>query len=166
VSTSALAPRRDVTTFSLSTCRKEDECISDYDYFSRSSTASEEYSPSTMLASGNGGSGTGWQAGADSAAGGATSSATDEEGSPPSQDRSVDFLQKHTQLVVSQPRLLQQVLLGKMQYLQVRPDYCHGRDAKDAGNVDQSTFGGRLLLRPCSYRLLCNSGRRSALLRS
>jgi hypothetical protein len=35
-------------------------------------------------------------------AGGATSSATAEEGSSPSQDRSVDFLQKHTQLVVSQ----------------------------------------------------------------
>jgi hypothetical protein len=73
-----------------------------------------------MLASGNGasvagGSGTAWETGADSSAGGATSSATDEEGSSPSQDRFVDFLQKHTQLVVSQPRLLQQVLLGKMQ---------------------------------------------------
>jgi hypothetical protein len=41
-----------------------------------------------------------------------TSSATAEEGSSPSQDRSADFLQKHTQLVVSQPRLLQQVLLA------------------------------------------------------
>jgi hypothetical protein len=79
----------------------------------------------------------------------------------------VDFLQKHTQLVVSQPRLLQQVLLRKMRYLQVRPDYCHGRGTEDAGNVDQSTLGGRLLLRPCGYRLLCsNGGRRSALLRS
>jgi hypothetical protein len=90
-----------------------------------------------------------------------------EEGSTPSQDRSVDFLQKHTQLVVSQPRLLQQVLLAKMRYLQVRPDYCHGRGTKDAGDIDQSTLGGRLLLRPCGYRLLCsNGGRRSALLRS
>jgi hypothetical protein len=44
----------------------------------------------------------------------------------------VDFLQKQTQLVVSQHRLLQQVLLGKMQYSQVRPDYCHGRSTKDA----------------------------------
>jgi hypothetical protein len=70
-------------------------------------------------------------------------------------------------LVVSQPRLLQQVLLGKMQYLQVSPDYCHGRGTEDAGNVYQSTLGGRLLLRPCGYRLLCSSGgRRSALLRS
>jgi hypothetical protein len=58
-------------------------------------------------------------AGADSSAGGATSSsATAVEGSSPCQDRSVDFLQKHIQLVVSQTRLLQQVLLGKMQYLQ------------------------------------------------
>jgi hypothetical protein len=30
-------------------------------------------------------------------------------------------------LVVSQARLLQQILLGKMQYLQARPDYRHGR---------------------------------------
>jgi hypothetical protein len=79
----------------------------------------------------------------------------------------MDFLQKHTKLVVSQPRLLQQVLLAKMQYLQVRPDYCHGRGAKDAGNIDQSTIGGRLLLRPCGYRLLHSSdGWRSALSRS
>jgi hypothetical protein len=121
------------------------------------------------MASGNGasvagGSGTAWEAGADSSAGDATSSATAEEGSSPSQDRSVDFLQKHTQLVVSQPRLLQQVLLEKMQYSQVRPDHCHGRGTEDAGNVYQSTLGGRLLLRPCGYRLLCsNGGRRSAL---
>jgi hypothetical protein len=31
-------PRRDVTTFSLSTCQGEDKCISDHDYSSRSST--------------------------------------------------------------------------------------------------------------------------------
>jgi hypothetical protein len=97
VSTSALAPRRDVTTFSLSTCQGEDKCISDYDYSSRSSIASEEFSPSTTLASGSGasvagGSGTAWEAGADPSAGGATSSATAEEGSSSSQDRSVDFL--------------------------------------------------------------------------
>jgi hypothetical protein len=75
----------------------------------------------------------------------------------------VDFLQ----LVVSQSRLLQQVLLGKRQYLQVRPDYCHGRGTEDAGDIDKSTLGGRLLLRPRGYRLLHSSGgRRSALLRS
>jgi hypothetical protein len=38
-------------------------------------------------------------------------------------------------LIVSQPRLLQQVLLGKMQYLQARPDYRHGRGTEDAGNI-------------------------------
>jgi hypothetical protein len=71
------------------------------------------------------------------------------------------------QLVVSQPRLLQQVLLRKMQYLQAGPDYCHGRGTEDAGNIYQSTFGGRLLPRPCSRCLLhSNGGRRSALLRS
>jgi hypothetical protein len=102
----------------------------------------------------------------DSSAGGATSSATADEGSSPSQDRSVDFLQKHTQLVVSQPRLLQQVLLAKMEYSQVRPDYCHGQSTEDAGNVDHSTLGGRLLLRPYGYRLLCDGGWRSALLHS
>jgi hypothetical protein len=48
-----------------------------------------------------GGSGTAWEAGADSSAGGVSSFATAEEGSSPSQDRSVDFLQKHTQLIVS-----------------------------------------------------------------
>jgi hypothetical protein len=41
--------------------------------------------------------GTTWGEGTDSSAGGATSSATAEEGSSPSQDKSVDFLQKHTQ---------------------------------------------------------------------
>jgi hypothetical protein len=121
--------------------KKEDKCISYYDHSSRSSIASEEYSPSTTVASGSGasvagGSGTAWDAGVDSSAGGATSSATADKGSSPSQDRSVDFLQKHTQLVVSRHRLLQQVLLAKMQYLQVRTDYCHGRSAKDAGDID------------------------------
>jgi hypothetical protein len=64
--------------------------------------ASAEYLPSTTLASGNaapaaGASDSAWGAGVDSSAGGATSSsATVVEGSSPSQDRSVDFLQKHT----------------------------------------------------------------------
>jgi hypothetical protein len=61
-------PCRDVTTFSFSTCQREDKCVSDYDYSSRSSIASEEYSPSTTLASGSGvsvagGSGTAWEVG-------------------------------------------------------------------------------------------------------
>jgi hypothetical protein len=101
------------------------------------------------VASGNGasvagGSVTVWVVGAASSAGGASSSATAEEGSSPSQDKSVDFLQKHSQMVVSQHQLLQQVLLGRTRYLQVRPDNCHGRSTEDAGDIDQSTLGGRL----------------------
>jgi hypothetical protein len=114
------------------------------------------------------GSGTAWEAGADSSVGGATSSsATAVEGSPPSQDRSVDFLQKYTKLVVIQARLLHQVLLGKVQYLQAGPDYRHGRGTEDAGNVNQSTLSGHLLLRLYSRCLLYSNGSwRSALLRS
>jgi hypothetical protein len=122
---------------------------------------------SSNVASAAGGSGTAWGTGADSSAGGATSSATAEEGSSPSKDKSVDFLQKHSQMVVSQNRLLQQVLLGRIRYLQVRPNNCHGRSTEDAGDIDQSTLGRRLLRRPCGYRLLHSSGgRRSGLLRS
>jgi hypothetical protein len=89
------------------------------------------------------------------------------EGSSPSQDKSVDFLQKYTKLVVIHARLLHQVLLGKVQYLQAGPDYRHGGGAEDAGNVYQSTLGRHLLLRLCSRCLLCSNGsRRSALLRS
>jgi hypothetical protein len=95
VSTSASAPPQGCHYLQPQRLSNEDECICDYDYSSRSPIASEEYSPSTMLASGNGasaagGSGTAWVAGADSSAGGATFSATAEEGSSPSQDRSVD----------------------------------------------------------------------------
>jgi hypothetical protein len=57
------------------------------------------------------------------------------------------------------------VLLGKDHHLQVRPDYRHGWGTEDAGNVDQSSLGRRLLLCLGSRRLLCdNSGRRSTLL--
>jgi hypothetical protein len=79
----------------------------------------------------------------------------------------VDFLQKHSQMVVNQHRLLQQVLLARIWYIQVRPYNCHGRSTEDAGDIDQSTLSGHLLLRPCGYRLLHGSGgRRSGLLRS
>jgi hypothetical protein len=89
------------------------------------------------------------------------------EGSSPSQDKSVDFLQKYTKLVVIQVRLLHQVLLGKAQYLQAQPDYRHGRGSKDAGNIYLSSFGGRLLLRLCGCCFSSSSSsRRSALLRS
>jgi hypothetical protein len=38
------------------------------------------------------------------------------------------------------------VLLGKDLHLQARPDYRHGWGAEDAGDVDQSSLGRRLLL--------------------
>jgi hypothetical protein len=100
-----------------------------------------EHLPSTTLASGNAASAAGasdstWGAGVDSSTGGATySSATVAEGSSPSQDKFLDFLQKYTKLVVIQVQLLHQVLLGKVQYLQAGPDYRHGRGSKDAGNI-------------------------------
>jgi hypothetical protein len=54
-----------------------------------------------------------------------------------------------------------------MQYLQAGSDYRHGRGTEDAGNVYQSTLGGRLFVRLCSRCLLCsNDGRCSAILRS
>jgi hypothetical protein len=74
--------------------------ISNYDYSIGNTKASAEYLPSTTLASGNAApaasaSNSARGAGVDSSAGGAaSSSATVVEGSSPSQDRSVDFLQK------------------------------------------------------------------------
>jgi hypothetical protein len=48
------------------------------------------------------------------------------------------------------------VLLGNDLHLQARPDYRHGWSTEDAGDVDQSCLGRRLLL--ClSSRLLFNS---------
>jgi hypothetical protein len=49
------------------------------------------------------------------------------------------------------------VLLGKDLHLQVRPDYCHGWGAKNAGDVDQSSFSRRLLLGLSSRWLFSNS---------
>jgi hypothetical protein len=96
-----------------------------------------------------------------------SSSTTVAEGSSPSQDKSVDFLHKYTKLVVIQARLLHQVLLGQIQYLQAGPDYRHGRCSKDTGNIHQPSFGGRFLLLLCAC---CSSSgsssRRSTLLRS
>jgi hypothetical protein len=48
------------------------------------------------------------------------------------------------------------VLLGKDLHLQARPDYRHGWGAEDAGDVDQSSLGRRLLL-GLSSRLLFSS---------
>jgi hypothetical protein len=49
------------------------------------------------------------------------------------------------------------ILLGKNQHLQARPDHRHGWGAEDTGNVDQSRLGRRLLLCLCSRCLLSSS---------
>jgi hypothetical protein len=49
------------------------------------------------------------------------------------------------------------VLLGKDQHLQARPDYCHGWGAEDTGNVDQSCLSRHLLLRLSSRCLFSGS---------
>jgi hypothetical protein len=48
----------------------------------------------------------------------------------------------------------------KAWYLQVRPDDSHGRSTEDAGDINQSTRGGRLFLRLSDYRLLHGGGGR------
>jgi hypothetical protein len=45
-------------------------------------------------------------------------------------------------------------------YLQARPDDGHGRSTEDAGDIYQSTLGGRLLLRLFDYCLLHGGGGR------
>jgi hypothetical protein len=55
----------------------------------------------------------------------------------------------------------------KVWYLQIRPDDGHGRRTEDAGDVNQSTLGGRFFLRLLDYRpLYGGGGRRRRLLRS
>jgi hypothetical protein len=49
------------------------------------------------------------------------------------------------------------VLLGKDHHLQARPDYCHGRGAKYAGDVDKASFGRRLFFGLSSCRLFSSS---------
>jgi hypothetical protein len=95
-----------------------------------------------MLASGSvastaGASDSASGAGAKSLAAGAESSSTITVlGSSPSQVKSVDFL--HSTQTGCQPSTTTKlhVLLGKDHHLQARPDYCHGRGAKYAGDVD------------------------------
>jgi hypothetical protein len=112
--------RRDIAPFGLDAWQEDVKFISNYDYSMGKIKPIAEHLPSTTLASGNAASAAGasdstWGAGVDSSTGGATSSsATVAEGSSPSQDKSVDFLQKYTKLVVIQARLLHQVLLGKV----------------------------------------------------
>jgi hypothetical protein len=71
-----------------------------------------------------------------SAGGGASSSATAVAGSSPSQDKSVDFLQSTQAGCQPSTTTTFNVLLGKDQHLQARPDYCHGWGTEDTGNVD------------------------------
>jgi hypothetical protein len=89
-----------------------------------------------------------------------SSSATSVAGSSPSQDRSVNFLQS-TQ-IGCQPSTTtpSNVLLGKDQYLQARPDHRHGWGGEDTGNIDQSCLGRRLLLRLSSRCLFSGSSGR------
>jgi hypothetical protein len=48
----------------------------------------------------------------------------------------------------------------KAWYLQARPDDSHGRSTEDAGDINQSTLGGRFFLRLLDYRLLYGGGGR------
>jgi hypothetical protein len=94
----------------------------------------------------------------DSLAGGAaSSSAIAATGSPPSQDRPVDFLQSIQAGGQTSTTTTSHILLGKDQHLQARPDHRHGWGAEDTGDVDQSCLGRRLLLRLSSRYLFSGS---------
>jgi hypothetical protein len=95
-----------------------------------------------------------------SAGGAVSSSATSAAGSSPSQDKSVDFLQSTQIGCQPSTTTTSNVLLGKDQYLQARPDHRHSWGAEDTGNVDQSCLGRRLLLRlSCRCLFSGSSGR-------
>jgi hypothetical protein len=103
----------------------------------------------------------------DSSAGGAaSSSATAVEGSSPSQDRSVDFLQStqvgcQSSSTTTSSTTREGSSLTSLTGLSSRP----GR--RGCWHVYQSSLGGRLLLRLCGRCLFCSNGSRcSALLRS
>jgi hypothetical protein len=87
----------------------------------------------------------------------ASSSATAAAGSSPSQDKSVDFLQSVQAGCQPSTTTTSNVLLGKHQHLQARPDHHHGWGAIDTGDFDQSRLGRRLLLRLCSRCLFSRS---------
>jgi hypothetical protein len=56
----------------------------------------------------------------------------------------VDFLH-NTYLVISQARLPNYTYYSKMVlHLQAGPDNCHGRSAKQTGNINKPSFRGRL----------------------
>jgi hypothetical protein len=89
-----------------------------------------------------------------------SSSSTAAAGSSSSQVKSVDFLQSTQAGCQPSTTTKSNVLLGKDQHLQARPDYRHGRGAEDTGNVDQSSLGRRLLLRLSSRCLFSDSSGR------
>jgi hypothetical protein len=73
----------------------------------------------------------------DSLEGGTFSSpATTMVGSSSAQVKSVDFLQSTQAGCQPSTTTKSNVLLGKDQHLQVRPDYRHGWGTENAGNVD------------------------------
>jgi hypothetical protein len=81
-------------------------------------------------------------------------------GSSPSQVKFVNFLQSTQAGCQPSTTTTSNVLLGKDQYLQARPDDRHGWGAEDTGNVDQSGLGRRLLLRLSSRCLFSGSSGR------
>jgi hypothetical protein len=89
--------------------------------------------------------------------GAASSAATAVAGSSPSQDKSVDFLQSTQAGCQPSTTTTSNVLLGKDQYLQARPDHHHGWGAEDTSDVDQSPLGRSLLLRLSSRCLSSGS---------
>jgi hypothetical protein len=95
-----------------------------------------------MLASGNVASTAGaldsaWGVGVDFLEGSVFSSpATTMVGSSSAQVKSVDFLQSTQAGCQPSTTTKSNVLLGKDQHLQVRPDYRHGWGTENAGNVD------------------------------
>jgi hypothetical protein len=98
--------------------------------------------------------------------GGAVSSpATTVAGSSPSQVKSVDFLQSTQAVCQPSTTTKSNILLGKDKHLQARPDHHHGWGAEDAGDINQPSLCGCLLLGLCSRCLLSNiSGRCGTLL--
>jgi hypothetical protein len=96
----------------------------------------------------------------DSSAGAVSSPATAVVGSSSSQVKSVDFLQSTQAGCQPSTTTKSNVLLGKDEHLQARPDYRHGWGAEDAGNVDQSSLGRRFLLRLSSRCLFSDSSGR------
>jgi hypothetical protein len=81
-------------------------------------------------------------------------------GSSPSQVKFVDFLQSTQAGCQPSTTTKSNVLLGKDKHLQARPDHRYGWGAEDAGDINQPSLSGRLLLGLCSRFLLSNNSGR------